>query len=79
MLPVRNPTLKFGLFDTITGLVLFHVAFQTGFCALFLRNFIKQLPFELTEAARVEGASQWTVFSKVVLPWCARRWPRSPC
>jgi len=68
MLPVRNLTLKFGLFDTITGLVLFHVAFQTGFCTLFLRNFIKQLPFELTEAARVEGASEWTVFSRVVLP-----------
>lgn len=38
------------------GLVLFHVAFQTGFCPMFLRNFIKQLPFELIEAARIEGS-----------------------
>jgi len=48
--------------------VLFHAAFQTGFCTLFLRNFIKQLPFELIEAARVEGASEWTTFRRVVLP-----------
>ncbi len=68
MLPVRNLTLQLGLFDTIAGVVLFHAAFQTGFCTLFLRNFIKQLPFELIEAARVEGASEWTTFRRVVLP-----------
>jgi multiple sugar transport system permease protein len=31
--------------------VLFHIAFQTGFCTLFMRNFIKALPFELIERA----------------------------
>jgi ABC-type glycerol-3-phosphate transport system permease component len=39
------------------GLVLFHIAFQTGFCTLFMRNFIRALPFELIEAARVEGVA----------------------
>ena len=46
-----------GLYDTTTGLVLFHIAFQTGFCTLFMRNFIRALPRELIEAARVEGVS----------------------
>jgi len=41
MIPVRDLTFKIGLYNTITGLVLFHVAFQTGFCTLFMRNFIK--------------------------------------
>ena len=68
MIPVRSLTLDLGLLDTVTGVVLFHMAFQTGFCTLFLRNFIKQLPFELIEAARVEGASEWTIFWRVVLP-----------
>jgi multiple sugar transport system permease protein len=68
MIPVRDLTLQTGLFDTRTGLVLFHLAFQTGFCTLFLRNFIKQLPYELIEAARMEGASEWTVYWRVVLP-----------
>jgi multiple sugar transport system permease protein len=68
MVPVRDLTLKMGLYDTTLGLVLFHVAFQTGFCTLFMRNFIRALPFELIEAARVEGVSEWQIFSRVVLP-----------
>jgi multiple sugar transport system permease protein len=48
--------------------VLFHIAFQTGFCTLFMRNFIKALPFPLIEAARVEGIAEWRIFLYVVLP-----------
>ena len=68
MVPVRDLTLKMGLYDTVTGLVLFHVAFQTGFCTLFMRNFIKGLPFALIESARVEGVSEWRIFRHIVLP-----------
>ncbi len=68
MVPVRDLTLDLGLYNTKTGLVLFHVAFQTGFCTLFMRNFIKGLPFELIEAARVEGIAEWKIFWYVVLP-----------
>ncbi|WP_422048789.1 carbohydrate ABC transporter permease [Shimia sp.] len=68
MVPVRDLTLDMGLYNTKTGLVLFHVAFQTGFCTLFMRNFIRALPFELIEAARVEGVSEWRIFWYVVLP-----------
>lgn len=68
MIPVRDLSLHLGLYNTVSGLILFHLSFQTGFCALFLRNFIKQLPFELIEAARIEGANEWTVFFRIVLP-----------
>lgn len=68
MIPVRDLTLRLGLFNSVEGLILFHVAFQTGFCTLFLRNFIKALPYELFEAARIEGATEWQLFSKIVLP-----------
>ena len=68
MIPVRDLTLHLGLFNTVGGLILFHLSFQTGSCTLFLRNFIKELPYELIEAGRVEGASEWQVFIKVVLP-----------
>lgn len=68
MVPVRELTLKMGMYDTTMGLVLFHVAFQTGFATFFLRNFIKDLPYELIEAARIEGASEWQIFHRVVLP-----------
>lgn len=68
MVPVRDLTLNLGLYNTKTGLVLFHIAFQTGFCTLFMRNFIRALPFELIEAARVEGVSEIRIFWFVVLP-----------
>ncbi|KEO55326.1 carbohydrate ABC transporter permease [Thioclava indica] len=68
MVPVRDLTVKMGLYDTITGLALFHVAFQTGFCTLFMRNFIKALPRELIEAARVEGVGEWQIFWHIVMP-----------
>jgi multiple sugar transport system permease protein len=68
MVPVRDLTLQLGMYDTWYGLALFHIAFQTGFCTLFMRNFIKALPFELIEAARVEGVTEWRIFWYIVLP-----------
>jgi multiple sugar transport system permease protein len=68
MVPVRDLTIDMGLYNTKGGLILFHIAFQTGFCTLFMRNFIRALPFELIEAARVEGVAEWRIFWYVVLP-----------
>ncbi len=68
MVPVRDLTLSLGLYNTSAGLALFHIAFQTGFCTLFMRNFIKSLPFELIEAARVEGVTEIRIFWYIVLP-----------
>lgn len=67
-IPVRDLTLKLGMYDTSIGLIMFHVAFQTGFCTLFMRNFIKGLPFALIESARVEGVSEWKIFLHIVMP-----------
>jgi len=68
MIPVRELMLDLNLYNTVWALVIFHAAFQTGFCTLFLRNFIRELPYELIEAARIEGASEWAIYARVVLP-----------
>jgi multiple sugar transport system permease protein len=68
MVPVRDLSLQLGVYDSLWGLILFHVAFQTGFCTFFMRNFIRDLPFELIEAARIEGATEFEIYRKVVLP-----------
>ena len=68
MVPVRQLSLNMNVYDSILGLVLFHTAFQTGFCTLFMRNFIKGLPFALIESARVEGVSEFRIFWHIVLP-----------
>mgnify|MGYP001184236489 FL=1 len=68
MIPVRSISIELGVYNTHFGLIIFHIAFQTGFCTFFLRNFIKELPFELIEAARVDGATEWTIYRKIILP-----------
>jgi len=68
MIPVRELTSSLNMYDTVQGLVLFHAAFQTGFCTLFMRNFIKALPYELIESARIEGVGEFKIFWHLVLP-----------
>jgi len=68
MIPVRDLTIDLGLYDSIWALIFFHTAFQTGFCTLFMRNFIVDLPDELFESCRLDGASEWHIFRKIVLP-----------
>ncbi len=69
MIPVRTIMIEWiPLYDTVWALVLFHTAFQTGFCTLFMRNFIKQMPDALIEAARIEGITELKIFWHVVLP-----------
>ncbi len=68
MVPVRDLTVNMGMYNTTSGLALFHIAFQTGFCTLFMRNFIRALPFELIESARVEGVSEVRIFWFIVVP-----------
>ena len=68
MLPVVGISVKLEIFNTVPGLVMFHAAFQTGFCTLFMRNFIKALPSELIESARIEGVGEFQIFWHIVLP-----------
>ena len=68
MIPVRDLSVQTGLYDTIAGQFLYHAAFQTGFCTLFMRNFIKALPFDLIESARVEGVAEWRIFWYIIVP-----------
>lgn len=68
MIPVRDLAVSLGMYDSYGALISFHVAFQTGFCTLFMRNFIRALPYEMIEAARVEGAGEFAIFRKVILP-----------
>ncbi|MFF4935318.1 carbohydrate ABC transporter permease [Streptomyces griseofuscus] len=58
------------LYDSALGLVLIHVAFQSGFCAFVLSNYMRSLPHELTEAALVDGASVWRLYWQITLPLC---------
>jgi multiple sugar transport system permease protein len=56
--------------DSFLGIILINVAFQTGFCAFVLSNYMRTIPGELTEAALVDGASAWRQYWQIILPLC---------
>ncbi len=68
LIPVARLFGDIGIFGRIPGVVLFHVAFGLPFAIFLLRNFFIGIPHELLEAARMEGASEMTVFLRVVMP-----------
>ena len=53
---------------TAFGVVLFHVAFGLPFGIFLMRNFYTGIPRDLLEAGRIDGAGEWKLFRRVVLP-----------
>jgi len=58
------------MYDSIVGLILINVAFQTGFCTFVLSNYMKTIPSSLGDAARVDGAGVVRQFFGIILPLC---------
>lgn len=68
LLPVFRLTNKLGLYDTYGALILIHTAFQMGFCTFVMRNFMRTVPGEILDAARVDGCSEFRIYWQVMLP-----------
>jgi len=57
-----------GLIDTLWPIFLVHTALGIPICTLLMRNFFATVPNALREAALLEGANEWQVLTKVVVP-----------
>jgi alpha-glucoside transport system permease protein len=68
LIPIFSLYNNTGLFDTVIGLILFHVAFGLPFGIFLLRNFFIGLPKDILESARIDGASELTIFFRLILP-----------
>jgi len=68
MIPVFKLSNILGIYNTYWGLVMIHMIFQMGFCTFFLRNFMLNIPYELSEAARIDGCSEFRIFWQIYLP-----------
>jgi len=68
LLPIFLMSNKLGIYNTHAGVIITHVAFQLGFCTFVLRNFMKTLSGEIMDAARIDGASEWTIYWRIVMP-----------
>ncbi|MGY1451982.1 carbohydrate ABC transporter permease [Streptomyces sp. SS8] len=68
LIPVAKLFNTLGIFETTVGVVVFHTAFGLPFAIFLLRNFFAEIPRELLEAARLDGAGEVRLFTRVVLP-----------
>jgi arabinogalactan oligomer/maltooligosaccharide transport system permease protein len=68
MLPLYVILDKLGLLNSLVGLVLVYSTTAIPFCVWTLKGYFDTLPRELEEAARIDGASQWMIFRKIILP-----------
>ena len=59
---------KLGLLNSIAGLVLVYSTTAIPFCVWTLKGYFDSLPRELEEAARIDGASPWMIFRRIILP-----------
>ncbi len=68
LLPLYVILDKLGLLNSIVGLVLVYSTTAIPFCVWTLKGYFDSLPRELEEAARIDGASPWMIFRKIMLP-----------
>jgi multiple sugar transport system permease protein len=68
LLPVFKLANDLRIYDTHWAMIIIHTAFQMGFCTFVLRNFMKTVPGEILEAARVDGCSDFRIYWQIMLP-----------
>jgi ABC-type glycerol-3-phosphate transport system permease component len=68
MIPLYYQLKSMQLLDSLIGTNLVLAATQLSFGTFFMRAFFADLPNELEQAARIDGASEWQIFRRVMLP-----------
>ena len=68
MIPLYFQLRGMGLLDSLLGVNLVLASTGLSFGTFFMRAFFSDLPAELDQAARVDGASEWQIFLRVMLP-----------
>jgi multiple sugar transport system permease protein len=68
LLPVFLLSNALGIYNTYWSVIMIHIAFQLGFCTFVLRNFMRTLPGDIMDAARIDGASEWGIYWRIVMP-----------
>ncbi|WP_217212077.1 carbohydrate ABC transporter permease [Streptomyces sp. AC550_RSS872] len=68
LIPIAELFGDIGIFGSLIGVILFHVGFGLPFAVFLLRNFFAEIPRELLEAARLDGAGELRLFFRVVMP-----------
>lgn len=70
LIPVAKITESAGIYDTLLALILVQVGFGLGFYTFVLYGFMRNIPDEILEAARVDGAGPGRIYARIVMPLC---------
>jgi multiple sugar transport system permease protein len=70
LIPVSRVMDSLGIYDTLFALVAIHVGFGLGFYTFVLHGFMRSIPAELTEAARIDGAGSIAIYARIIMPLC---------
>jgi multiple sugar transport system permease protein len=68
LIPLFNVYLSTGMYDTRIGMIGFYVAITIPFCTFVMRGFFLTVPWQIQEAAALDGASSWTIFWRIMFP-----------
>lgn len=68
IIPVYQMMIKWGLLNTPTAVILPQIASNLSFATIVMMGFMRAIPLEIEEAAYIEGASVFTVFTKIIVP-----------
>lgn len=68
LIPINIALSRLQLTNTYLGLFYVYVAFGIAFGVMVLRGFMRGIPFEIDESARIDGASNWKLFTNIILP-----------
>lgn len=68
VVPLFKLLIELGLFNTLQGLILVHSSWGLAWIIFLLKNYFDMLPRNVEEAARVDGATDFQIFSKIVFP-----------
>ena len=67
LIPLYRLLVRIGLIDTLSGLVLLYSA-GSIFCYFLIQGYMKSIPYDLVEAARIDGANAFAIYWRIVLP-----------
>ncbi|NDL60281.1 ABC transporter permease subunit [Phytoactinopolyspora sp. XMNu-373] len=70
LIPVARITESMGIYDSLLALIVVQVGFGLGFYTFVLYGFMRGIPGEILEAARVDGAGAGRIYARIMVPLC---------
>jgi raffinose/stachyose/melibiose transport system permease protein len=70
LVPLFQLLQTLGLYNTRWALIILYIAYRLSFTTFLIRAYMTTLPHEVEEAAQIDGANQWQIFTQIVIPIC---------